>query len=339
MKTLVLLGNGFDLGHKLKTNFDDFINSLPLQYREKYSILKNGDNSWNEVELKFEELLREVMEQRSWQDLTEEVDRVIREYGLNDYGEVDFYGYTFEAYNDEFSEISDLILLLEDFERNFLSYLKQHCSDFELRKLIAKEELSNIISGAYRIITFNYTHTAEVLYGATNIIHIHGDIDDKIAIGSGALDEAKKSTIDYEYPTRDKFSKDKDGLAEMRAYYTEDMNGRWVEDHFVRRFFDEVAVAAEEKEDELFELLNVKSKDSLDERQDVIDLLRSEHYDKVYIVGHALGKADLNVFEAINKDAQVVYYYHKVEERDDREAILTELGFNVEMVSDEYLYL
>ena len=152
------------------------------------------------------------------------------------------------------------------------------------------------------------------------------------------MDEAKKSTIDYEYPTRDKFSKDKDGLAEMRAYYTEDMDGRWVEDHFVRRFFDEVAVAAEEKEDELFELLNVKSKDSLDERQDVIGLLRSEHYDKVYIVGHALGKADLNVFEAINKDAQVVYYYHKVEERDDREAILTELGFNVEMVSDEYLY-
>ena len=339
MKTLVLLGNGFDLGHKLKTNFDNFINSLPLQYREKYSILKNGDNSWNEVELKFEELLREVMEQRSWQDLTEEVDRVIREYGLNDYGEVNYYGYSFEAYDEEFSRISDLILLLEDFERNFLLYLKQYCSDLALRKLIAKKELSRIIEGADRIVTFNYTHTAEMLYGTKEIIHIHGDINDKIAIGSGALDEAKRSTIDYEYPTRDKFSKDKDGLAEMMAYYTEDMDGRLVEDHFVRRFFDEVAVAAEEKEDQLFELLNVKSKDALDERQDVIDLLRSEHYDKVYIIGHGLGKADWSVFDAINKDAQIIYYYHRTEERDAKEAILVELGFNVEMVSDACLYL
>ena len=339
MKTLVLLGNGFDLGHKLKTNFDDFINSLPLQYREKYSILKNGDNSWNEVELKFEELLREVMEQRSWQDLTEEVDRVIREYGLNDYGEVNYCGYSFEAYDEEFSRISDLILLLEDFERNFLLYLKQYCSDLALRNLIAKKELSRIIEGADRIVTFNYTHTAEMLYGAKEIIHIHGDINDKIAIGSGALDEAKRSTIDYEYPTRDKFSKDKDGLAEMMAYYTEDMDGRLVEDHFVRRFFDEVAVAAEEKEDQLFELLNVKSKDALDERQDVIDLLRSEHYDKVYIIGHGLGKADWSVFDAINKDAQIIYYYHRTEERDAKEAILVELGFNVEMVSDACLYL
>ena len=339
MKALIILGNGFDLGHGLPTQFDDFMSSLPYQSKEKYSVFCNGDNSWNDVESRFEELLREVMERRSWQDLTEEVDRVINEYGLNQYGEVDYYGYTFEAYNDEFTEISNLILLLEDFERNFLLYLKRYCSDFEVRKRIAKRELANMIGRAHRIITFNYTHTAEVLYRAKNIIHIHGDINEKIAIGSGALDEAKNSTIDYEYPTRDKFSKDKDGLAEMMAYYTEDMDGRLVEDHFVRRFFDEVAVAAEEKEDQLFELLNVKSKDALDERQDVIDLLRSEHYDKVYIIGHGLGKADWSVFDAINKDAQIIYYYHRTEERDAKEAILVELGFNVEMVSDACLYL
>ena len=338
MKTLIILGNGFDLGHRLPTQFDDFMNSLPYQYKEKYGVFCNGDNSWNDIELRFEELLRNVMDRRSWQDLTEEVDRVINEYGLNEYGEVDYYGYTFEAYNDEFTEISNLILLLEDFERDFLLYLKRCCSDFEVRKRIAKRELANMIGRAHRIITFNYTHTAEVLYRAKNIIHIHGNIDDKIAIGSGALDEAKNSTIDYEYPTRDKFSKDKDGLVEMIAYYTEDMDGRLVEDHFVRRFFDEVSVAAEEKEDELFELLNVKSKDALDERQDVIDLLRSEQYDIVYIIGHGLGKADLSVFDAINKDAQIIYYYHRTEERDAKEAILRELGFNVEMVSDTCLY-
>ena len=102
MRSLIILGNGFDLGHSLPTQFDDFMKSLPLQDQERYSVFCNGNNSWNDIESRFEELLRGVMKCRSWQDLTEEVDRAIREYGLNDYGEVDYYGYAFEAYNEEF---------------------------------------------------------------------------------------------------------------------------------------------------------------------------------------------------------------------------------------------
>ncbi len=56
-------------------------------------------------------------------------------------------------------------------------------------------------------------------------------------------------------------------------------------------------------------------------------------------IGHGLGKADLSVFDAINKDAQIIYYYHRTKERDAKEVILRELGFNVEMVSDTCLYL
>lgn len=338
MRVLTIIGNGFDLGHGLPTLFDQFIESNPSVYKSKYGVFQNDCNSWNQIESKYEELLCEIMEGRSWQDITEEVERILGEYGLNDYGEVDFYNYDFEAYDEELEKISDFIKLLEDFEKDFLRYLRLKCNDEELKKYVARKAIAQIINESDTIITFNYTHTAEVLYDAKNVIHIHGDIDDSIAIGSGALDKAKNSAIDLEYPTRDKFSKDKHGLVDMMTYYTEDMEGHLVEDHFIRRFFDEVSAAASEKEEELFGLLDVKSKDSLSYRQEVIEQLQSKHYDRVYIIGHSLGVADQAVFDAINKDAEVIYFYHSKNEYTERQQVLIKLGMKHEMISDQCLY-
>jgi hypothetical protein len=338
MKTLLLIGNGFDLGHGLPTRFDDFIDSNPCLYRNKYDVFRNGNNSWNEIESKYEELIRSVMEARDLKDLTEELDIIRSEYGLNDFGEVNYCGYEYEGLDEELERISDLIQLLKEFEYDFLEYLKTCCNDSELKMLDPKIAISQIIKRNDRIITFNYTHTAEIVYGAKNVIHIHGDIDDSITIGSGALEEAKLSMVDYEYPKLDQFSKDKDVLIERMNYYEEDLDGGWVEAQYTRRFFDVIADSADEKENELFDMLDSKSKDSLLERQDVIDALKSEQYDLVYIIGHSLGKADLSVFNAINKGAQVIYYYHKEEECAIKQEILRELGFETKMISDTELY-
>ena len=57
-------------------------------------------------------------------DPTEELERIRSEYGMNEYGEVNYYGYEYEGYDEEISKITDYIALLEDFERDFLKYLK-----------------------------------------------------------------------------------------------------------------------------------------------------------------------------------------------------------------------
>lgn len=338
MKTLTIIGNGFDLGHRLPTSFDQFIESNPDKYKRKYGDFQNENNSWNEVESIYEEILCNIVESRSWQDVIDEVDRIIGEYGLNDYGEVDFYNYDFETYDEEINKISKYIALLGDFEKDFLKYLKNRCNDEILKQYFPQKETSKIIRASDRIITFNYTHTVEVVYGAKNVIHIHGDIDDSIAIGSGALDKVKSSIIDLEYPKRDRFSKDKHGLAEMMTYYTEDMDGHLVENHFIRRFFDEVSEAASKKEEELFGLLDIKSKDSLSYRQEVIEQLQLEHYDMVYIIGHSLGEADYAVFNAINKDARVIYFYHFEDEYLEKSRLLRNLNLKFQMIKDKELY-
>ena len=338
MKTLLLIGNGFDLGHRLPTRFDDFIDSNFNIYTKKYDIFKNGNNSWDEIESKYEELILSVMDGRDVKDLTEELDTIRSDYGLNDFGEVNYWGYEYEGLDEELEKISDLIQLLEDFENDFLEYLKTCCNDSVLKMLDPKILISQIIKQSDRIITFNYTHTAEIVYDAKNVIHIHGDIDDSIAIGSGALEEAKVSMVDYEYPKLDQFSEDKDGLIERMNYYEEDLDGRWIEEKYTRRFFDVIADSADEKENELFGMLDSKSKDSLLERQGLIDALKSEQYDLVYIIGHSLGKADLSVFNAIDKGAKVICYYHNEEEQAIKREILRKLGFEAEMILDACLY-
>ena len=339
MSVLTIFGNGLDLAHGLRTRFDDFMKTLPIEQQEKYSVFRNKDNSWNCVESKYEELLRTIMDSREWKTVIDEVDCIRDGYGYNEYGEIDYYGYDFDGCDKELDEISDLISLLKDFENDFWEYLKLRCNDEILNDVSPIKSIFEIVRQSSRIVTFNYTHTLEILYGAKNTIHIHGDIDDSIAIGSGAMEEAKTTKVDYEYPKPGDFSNDKEGLVERQAYYTYDSNGRLVEEPVLKSFFDDAVASANKKENELFNLLETKSKDSLEERKHIIDTLAGEHYDMVYVIGHSLGRADLNVFKAINKDAYVVCTYHFDTERSEREEILRRLGFECEMISDKKMYV
>ena len=266
MKILTVIGNGFDKAHELPTNFDEFINYNYSALGKKYDVFKNGSNSWNEVEQMYADLLYETMDERNCFDVLEEVD---------------YYNYSSNSFNETYEKIILYINLLKEFEIDFFKYLKTTCGDNRLVKIIPFKKVSEIITRSNKIINFNYTNTIEVVYKKKDVIHIHGSINDNIAIGSGALDDAKTSVVDYEYPTMKHFSKDQPGFAEMMAYYEENSEGNLVEHHFIKRFFDEVSAEISESEEELFELLDEKSKDSLEFRKQTIEILKNEHYDKV----------------------------------------------------------
>ena len=138
------------------------------------------------------------------------------------------------------------------------------------------------------------------------------------------------------YPTIDKFGRDKYGLQELAGYYDYDDEGNRYPNFFIEQFFNQVASSAKEREDEVFSLLDAKNKDALDSRIRVIDSLRKEHYDQVYIIGHSLGLADYSVLDAINKDAEVVCFYHS--ETEDMEKTLKDLGLHYVMKPNTTIY-
>lgn len=338
MKVLTIVGNGFDLGHQLPTSFDDFIESNAAEYKKKYLAFRGIDGKWKNVEAAYGERLCEVLGKRSWRDVSDVVDDIINNYGLNEYGEVDYYNYSSDAFVVEFQEIQSLIELLTDFEMDFQAYLKQECSFSTLCKIETFDRIRELLVSSDRIISFNYTSTIEIAYGVTNVDHIHGRLDTSIAIGSGTLDEAKESFIEDNYPTIEHFGKDKYGFQEMLGYYEYDDAGNIYPKAFVERFFNEVSAAERERENEVFDLLDVKNKDALESRKRIIDSLRKEHYNRVYILGHSLGQADHAVLNAINKDAEVICFYHSESTKGSMENELEVLGLRYKMIPNVKIY-
>ena len=341
MNVLTIIGNGFDLGHKLPTTFDEFICSDYDVFMPKYSIFKSGKNTWNEVEQQYSELLLNAMIKRENFDVIDEVDQIIQDYGLNDFGEVDYYNYTADIFSEIYKNIITYISLLKEFEEDFLQYLRKTCNDDKLACILPRKNLKEIFDSSSKIISFNYTNTIENVYKNYNVIHIHGNIDNSIKIGSGTLDDAKTSVVDYRYPTKNDFSNDKDGFVDMLGYYDYDLDGNLVERDFVKRFFNEVSTEILESEEELFELLDEKSKSTLELRKQVVQDLMKARYDLVYIIGHSLGDADKEVLEAINKDARFIYFYHGESDTIDNLKIrkrMQELKWKFEWISNEDLF-
>ena len=338
MKTLTIIGNGFDLGHGLPTNFDKFINSnLPI-FPEKYATFKGGDGTWKTVEALYGEQLCEILAKRSWHDITEVVEQIIRDYGLNEYGEVDYFNYSSDVFEDECQAIKFRIDLLADFEKDFQQYLREKCNDDVLTKIKTFDSIRQVLESSSQIITFNYTNTIEIAYHVKNVYHIHGTVDTSIALGSDTLDKAKESLIDAEYPTIDKFGRDKYGLQELAGYYDYDDEGNRYPKVFIERFFNEVTASAMEREKEVFDLLDAKNKDALSSRVKAIDRLRVEYYDRVYIIGHSLGEADYSIFNAINKDAEVICFFYSSDEKEHMAKILGELGLKYTLKPNGEIY-
>lgn len=204
MNILTIVGNGFDLGHGLPTSFDAFTQSNPSVYPKKYATFRGGDGTWTMVELDYGKQLCKILAERSWHDVTEVVEQIISDYGLNEYGEVDYFGFSSDAFEDEYQAIRFRVDLLSEFEKDFQQYLRATCGDAVLCKIVAS--------------------------------------------------------------------------------------------------------------------------------------LAGEHYDRVYIIGHALGVADYSVFDAINKDAEVICFYYSEDTKVEMETTLKSLDFRYVMVQNAEIY-
>lgn len=124
-KKLVVIGNGFDLGHGLKTNFEDFIGTNSQVLNKKFADLKNGKNSWSEIETDYKSKLNTFISKLDILFLVDdEMSSIIDAYGLNKYGDVNYYGYNNGMFNSLINEIDRCATLLCDFEIEFAEYLR-----------------------------------------------------------------------------------------------------------------------------------------------------------------------------------------------------------------------
>lgn len=338
MKSIVIIGNGFDLGHDLPTRIYDFIQSN-CKFQEKYQIFK-GIN-WNDLELNYKYLLFDVMTNRTGVSIEDEFSEILGVYGHDEYGFIDYVPFSSDMYIDEINKLESLITLLTDFEKDFSVYLQKNCNKIKLQSINPRREISQILKSSSFIINFNYTQVIEEVYQIKHVNHIHGSlIEDNIAIGTDAIDELKESLVDFTYPT-ELPCKDKYDLQARMTYYVEDMDGDLHEDNSIKSLFYKIGHNIKQNELQLFELIDKKNKETLSSRQNIKNKLKNKEYDTVFILGHSLGEADMSVFQHINRDAKIYCYYHEnmgdyyFQQMKDN---LSKLGNYFELVPNNDLY-
>ena len=198
MRNLFIIGNGFDLAHKLPTKYYDFKNYLlekfpnvdtECVYVPESIIDQNGDKVYSNTEV-VSFLLKIISEidGDGWNDLETAL-------GMIDY---DDYFTLFELrdgdkeyltiYNNEDTaeKIFDVVYKIKQFFSDWIEEvdITEVQSNIMMKNLFDKH--NNIF------INFNYTETLEKIYGIKDVCHIHGIRSSDIIFGHGST-----SNFDY----------------------------------------------------------------------------------------------------------------------------------------------
>lgn len=173
---LYIIGNGFDLHHRLRSSYSD--------YRD-YLFLQRPDLARN-YELSEYLCAAELPIDCRWSDLEkalrinyeEAFDRIVNDHYPNMNSEKT------PGWNDINIEIDNQFGFIENFTKyEFFKWIsdvnRAVCGTYPSKKIFVDRDA--------RYITFNYTDTLEAVYGVplNNILHIHGTVNDPNSIQFG----------------------------------------------------------------------------------------------------------------------------------------------------------
>ena len=216
---ILILGNGFDLAHGLKTKYSDFLEYCKGKYSETKTVGVNNSKNFLLENIWIKHFLNKKMSGDKWVDLEQEIYNVIVNLSKLPYFKD---GVTYEKYNEIAFFISkdywDLNFdeVLKYFRepnsinyrncycvrlKEFISFLYEQLRDFvyEFEKYLIEEENKIIdITPKYRLrinskcislLNFNYTDTCEKLYNInfnlnncgikTKAVYVHGKINNE----------------------------------------------------------------------------------------------------------------------------------------------------------------
>lgn len=187
MKRLVIIGNGFDLAHGLKTslyNFREFMEIHDSSFVAGIEGCAGSDLDWNELESVLDCLVPEDFREKNYTYLNNPASDEWRDSANHDYQ------YQIDVDTDFMPKLS--------------IYLKKWIKtiDVNVDPVYPRE----LVEGNCEFLTFNYTRTLEVVYNIpeSNIWHVHGDAwndYDELIVGHNDKEISKPDY--YGYPDED----------------------------------------------------------------------------------------------------------------------------------------
>ncbi len=196
MKKLFIIGNGFDLAHDMKTNYNDFRDFLIDNYLDgaydpdafidvpDTTLMPDGDEQYDEADV-----VRSIIKTldnamgTKWEDIESMLGDLNYDYFLDDYGMFDKEDDNYMR--DSYIRNQELSGLLYGAFRQIGDYFAEWVASIDVAKTPRKpfEELIN--PSCDLVLNFNYTTTLEDLYSAKNVCHIHGTLSNELYFGHG----------------------------------------------------------------------------------------------------------------------------------------------------------
>jgi hypothetical protein len=204
MPNLFIIGNGFDIAHKLHTAYSDFRKFLIDNYEADETdslsppslfIGHNGEEIFDnsEISSRVVRMLLEAGIDDNWSDFEHTLGRL-------DYSEYFDFAAAYDRDGEEnpfhtYNNMQDISSTLLQTLPRIKALFREWILTIQLSSIKAPKKLfaNRIVPSEDMFLSFNYTHTLEELYGCKNVCHIHGDINSDIFVGHG------KDNCDKEY--------------------------------------------------------------------------------------------------------------------------------------------
>jgi len=192
MKSLFIIGNGFDLSHGLETKYEDFHKYLQTQYQDangetfiqpEVSMMPKGGEECDDTSaVSFLMRIISATSGDEWNDIETTL-------GILDFGEWLAIDYKSEEDNpwNIVRRNEDIALNLKVAALKISEYFSDWINTIEINKKVTiKRDFANLIDKDNDLfLSFNYTKTLEILYRAKAVCHIHGKQGENLLFGHG----------------------------------------------------------------------------------------------------------------------------------------------------------
>ena len=194
MKKLFIIGNGFDVAHKLPTKYSDFQDYLMENYPEasdEYLVvpesfmMPDGDERYNDDEV-VGFLLKIITETEAtgeaWSDLENTLGRLDFDECFDDWNtddDDDNEWHKVYRNEDTAANVSGAVKMIKEYFSDWIETI----DIFDIERKTKFYHLINHNNDLF--LTFNYTETIEEVYEAKNVYHIHGKQGGKLVFGHG----------------------------------------------------------------------------------------------------------------------------------------------------------
>ena len=210
MEKLIIIGNGFDLMHNLKTSYNDFKvyientynlsdnKTYPIGFCPDCTIGNHGDEIYDYKEAV--NYLYNLLFDANGYDWCHLEESFINLNFEDDQFDIDWESekYMHDIYNNEDSSARIINFFKQNFHKQLLL---EWFETMDFSGLHSKKIIEDIIDYDSAILNFNYTDTVEQLYrcDVNKMLHIHGKLTDGIESIVFGFDENKTYDVEESY--------------------------------------------------------------------------------------------------------------------------------------------